>query len=306
MNCRTCDKELAAGEEKMVAQWAFCEKCFQDLLNKKNVKEEPETPAEAPAEKAAKESTEEPAEAAPELCHLCRKTLVEGERKKVGIWNFCTDCVSDLNKPAGRVNVSTSVQTEEEPEQEEIVVLKTTYINCADCGRRVPERGSKEREGERYCPDCYFRNEPPPQALNAMAAPPAAKTEEISEPAPEEAPEPEEEPKVAVAVRASVSACIPPPQSAEVTEESAPAVEVAPAPEAPAPEPPAPSTQKPAEPLPAAAGKCMSCLNEGCELKEVQGFNLCSACLVSDKNLAIDIAKKRHKKMMEKLSQELD
>lgn len=224
MNCRSCDKELATGEEKMVAQWAFCEECFTALLEKKEV---------------AKEQIEE-------CCHLCKKALVEGQSKKVGLWNFCTDCFGDLNKPA-RLNVSLSVAPEEsksktcEPEEdepEEIVVLKTVYVNCGQCGRRIPERGSKERKGEPYCPDCYFANQeaPPPQA------PVASQMEEPRE------------------VEAEVIS----------------------------------------------AGKCMSCLNEGCELKMVKGFPLCSACLISDQNLALEIAKKRHKKRLEQLNTELD
>ena len=219
MNCRSCDKELASGEEKMVAQWVFCQECFTALLEKKNV---------------AKEQTEEEEDKKEECCHLCKKALDEGSSKKVGLWKFCTDCFGDLNKPA-RLNVSLSVEPkeQEETEQEEVVVLKAVYVNCGQCGRRIPERGSKERNGEPYCPDCYFASQESPRAP------------EVDEPMKLEA--------------ESIS-----------------------------------------------AGKCMSCLNEGCELKMVKGFPLCSACLVSDQNLALEIAKKRHKKKLEQLKSELD
>ena len=225
MNCRKCDRELAAGEEKMVAQWVFCEQCFTALLEKKDVAEE------------------QMEEQKSDCCHLCKKTLQEGQTKKVGLWNFCSDCFGDLNKPA-RLTVSLNVapneckSIEEENTKEEIVVLQTKYINCAQCGRRVPERGTKERAGERFCPDCFFTKEAPP----AMPA---------------------GQPEIQVAVEVEAPADIP-------------------------------------------SDKCMSCQRQGGELRMVKGFPLCPACLVSDENLALEIAKKRHRKMMEQLKEELD
>lgn len=247
MKCKQCGKDLAGEEYKMVAEWAFCPDCFQQLLEKPVKKAEEEAKPDAEINDVGVEAI---AETAKLRCQLCEKEI-EGDRyKKVGIWMFCPDCYIDLTP---RPKPPPQPQPEEEAEAEETEVpiharVQVKYIQrvtCAGCGKRIPEGGSKDVNGEPYCPDCYY-------AL------------------PEEELHPQE-----VAETAGFN-------SEEPVPSGVPEIEADPG--------------------------CQSCGKEvpDASLKIIEGFPICQACLSSDAELAVHIARARHQKRLQRLIDELE
>lgn len=230
MECKKCGKDLVDKEYKKVAEWPFCLECFQTLMDmaeeKKEEAAEPEAPAPAPEAKNQK-------------CQVCSKELESGEGRDMLGLLFCPDCYDVLVK-------SPAIPARPEPDEEE-VTPKVAQVRvdlrkpteCHGCGRQIPVMGSKEFEGNRYCPDCY-------QALPEIQA---------------------QKPK-------------PFPVAAQ---KSAGRAE------------------------PQAGLRCQACNREVLpeNLKTVEGFEICRACLKTDPDSALDMARARHRKAMERMKKEL-
>ena len=233
MECKKCGKDLADKEYKKVAEWPFCLECFQALMDKAEEKKEevtePEVLFSAPEPEEKKQK-----------CQVCSKELNNGEGRDMLGLLFCPDCYDVLVK-------SPAIPARPEPEEEE-VIPKVAQVRvdlrkpteCHGCGRRIPVMGSKEFEGNRYCPDCY-------QALPEIQA------------------------------------------------------------QKPRPFPVAGADQQ------AEAGKepglrCQACNREVLpeNLKTVEGFEICQACLKTNTDTALEIAQGRHRKAMEQMKKELD
>jgi formylmethanofuran dehydrogenase subunit E len=266
MQCKKCGKDITGEEHRMVAEWPFCMDCFQQLMEKPA--EEAEQPAATPPE--------EPAE-----------KVAEPEKKDVSV----------------------------------SVVFQQEKQKCTLCG--------KETEGEQYkkvgiwtfCSECHLDMTPRPK-------PPPP-------PEPEEEPVDEEEEaalrarfRIKYMHRVKCSECgrrIPAGgsknvddepycpdcyyglpeevrQAAEEAEAAAMAGEEAEAAEI------SPEIEPPMEPpeLEAVPG-CESCGKEVAEdkLQTVEGFAICQACLSSDAELAVHLARARHQKRLQRLKDEL-
>lgn len=167
MECRGCGKELGGSDVHMVAEWPFCQDCFERLLAKK----ENTAAVAAEPDREASVAAPPPEPPAPEkgLCHLCRREMERGLLKRVAIWMFCPECYADLAmRPAVVSSESEGVDAEGESEgpdaraEEEdpgiaarVRVGFAHFVNCARCGRRIPEGGSRSVDGEPFCPDCH-------------------------------------------------------------------------------------------------------------------------------------------------------
>ena len=270
MQCKKCGKDIAGEEHRMVAEWPFCIDCFQQLMEKPAKKVEPEIEVEAPAEPEKEDvSVSVVFEQQERKCTLCEKEIVGEQYQKVGIWTFCPECNLDMTP---RPKPPPPPEPEEEPvdEEEEAAsrarfrVKFTHRIKCAECGRMIPEGGSKQVEEEPYCPDCYYGL---PEEVRQAAEEAEAAEVAVEETEPAETPGEEGEP-------------------AAISREEPPPVEIA---EIEAPE------------------GCESCGKEVPEdkLQTVEGFAICRACLSSDAELAVHLARARHQKRLQRLREEL-
>jgi len=138
-----------------------------------------EEPSEAPSEgprvsfQVGARTAPPPAEAT-EQCALCNGPASEGSLR-LGPMILCSQCAESMGHTPTPVREpvrdavpeSHGVQTAA-PAPE---VEKKAFINCAGCGRRVPEGGSKPVGDEHYCPDCHAAL--PPEVTAAQPAEPA-------------------------------------------------------------------------------------------------------------------------------------
>jgi len=278
MQCKKCGKDIAGEEHRMVAEWPFCLDCFQLLMDKPAEKVEAEAPveiaAEAPADKVPEPEKEDVSvsvvfEQARQKCTLCEKEIVGEQYKKVGIWTFCPECNLDMTP---RPKPPPPPEPEEEVvDEEEEAALRARFrmkymhrVKCAECGKMIPQGGSKQVDEEPYCPDCYYGlPEEVRQALEEAA---------VAEIAVEQA-EPAKTPGEEV-------------EPAAISREEPPPVEI-------------PGIEAPEG--------CESCGKEVPEdkLQTVEGFGICRACLSSDAELAVHLARARHQKRLKRLREEL-
>ena len=159
MQCKQCSKDIAGEEHRMVAEWPFCMDCFQQLMEKPAKKVESEVEVEATAvpepEKEEDVSVKVVFQQEKQKCTLCGKETEEEQYKKVGIWTFCSECHLDMTP---RPKPPPPPEPEEEPVDEaEEAALRARFrmrythrIKCAECGRMIPEGGSKKVEEEPY------------------------------------------------------------------------------------------------------------------------------------------------------------
>jgi len=260
-------------------------------------------------------------------CKECGKDLAGEEHRMVAEWPFCLDCFQQLmEKPTKKVEPEIEVEApaEPEPEQEDVsvsVVLEKQEQRCTLCEKEIVGEHYQKVGIWTFCPECHLDMTPRPK-------PPPP-------PEPEEEPVDEEEEaalrarfRIKYMHRVKCSECgrrIPAGgsknvddepycpdcyyglpedvrQAAEEAEaaamagEEAEAVEISREIEAPV-EPPE---------LEAVPG-CESCGKEVAEdkLQTVEGFAICQACLSSDAELAVHLARARHQKRLQRLKDEL-
>lgn len=257
MKCRGCNTDLVDGDDyRMVADWPFCPSCFEKLM--KGTDKPAENPPEISPEEIPAEQAHDPA---PVPCSVCKRPLGLEEGQKIGIWTFCPECYADLasfaemdtpeddgtvKKTVGGGNPDSGEKATDEAEGgiAGFAVGLSTYVRCTNCGRRIPQGGSRPLEGGSLCPDCYY----------AVAV--------------------KEEPR-------------PPSQ-------------------APAPIAPAPGEEPLDEPRDS-EDRCDCCdrpLRSGFH-EAVEGFTLCRACLSTDSNLAVQIARERHRRLLDRIREGL-
>jgi len=143
MNCKGCGTDLTGKQHKMVAHWWFCLECFDALLSK-----EPETPRDDPEKRAAVDMARR--------CGVCKVELPEGSGHEMLGLIFCSPCHEVLVK---RPDPKPRPEPEEEelpPAVEQVPVDVRKTVECQGCGRTIPAIGSKDIEGEPYCPECYY------------------------------------------------------------------------------------------------------------------------------------------------------
>ncbi|MBC2694040.1 MAG: hypothetical protein HF982_01915 [Desulfobacteraceae bacterium] len=245
MECKKCGRDLTNMEYKKVAEWPFCLECFQALMDKAGEKKEekPEGETEMPVHKTALAS-------ARQRCQICEKEIKEGNGREMLGLLFCLECYENLVK---RPAIPPRAEREEEelevkPKVAQVRLDLRRPVQCHACGRQIPAMGSKEFEGNPYCPDCYNR-----------------------------LPE--------------IKAQKPKPFPAEVYEQEAGAEK----------EHYGTGDIK-------AGLKCQACSREVLpeNLKTVEGFEICSACLSTDPDASFKIARARHRRVLEQIKKQFD
>jgi len=256
-------------------------------------------------------------------CKKCGKDVSGEEYRMVAEWPFCMECFQGLMEKAAK-KVEPPAEKMVKPEKKEAavkVVFETAKRRCTLC--------EKEIEGDQYkkvgiwifCPDCHVdmtpRPKPPP--------PPEPEEEAVDE---EEEAAMRARFRIKYMHRVKCAGCgkmIPQGGSKQVEEEPycpdcyyglpeevrQAAEEAQTAAMAGEESTPGEITQE--EPAPAklpeveAAGGCESCGKEVPEdkLQTVEGFVICQACLSSDAELAVHLARARHQKRLQRLKKEM-
>ena len=151
--------------------------------------------------------------------------------KMLGIL-FCDKCYENLVKrpvvtPRLKSRESSSATDSlNKPAVEQVNINLNELVQCHGCGRKIPALGSKEFNGEFFCPDCF-------SALSL--------SEEIK-------------------------------------------------------------SDRESEHICQACGRKVLSKN----LKTIKGFEICSACISADQDAAIEIAREKHKKVLEKIKKETE
>ena len=243
-------------------------------------------------------------------CKKCGKDLTDGEYKQVAEWPFCLECFQALMDKAEEKNKEV---IEEEPESSGFTSVPTdTQQRCQVCEKEIENSTGREMLGLLFCPECYMG------LVTRPDIPPRPETEEN---------EPNTRPAVAqvrVDLRQPVQchSCgrqIPIMGSKEYNENrycpdcyyALPEILA----KKPKPFPVADSEQhieSGKEHIsrfqPQAEFRCQTCKRPVLpgNLKTVDGFEICLACLSTDPNAALHIARARHQKALEQIIKELD
>jgi len=172
VTCQGCSQEFPEGETRIVGKWPFCSSCFEDLLKKP--KPTPKTPPEAleaepeifpvPVPEAGPDgagvsfTVSAPVAVGP-TCRICENSIGDGHYENIGGLVICEPCLGRMLPDWKDVKKEQDQEEEEwvRPKREPIKVdpIAVRNLQCDGCGRPIPEKGSKELEGRRYCPDCY-------------------------------------------------------------------------------------------------------------------------------------------------------
>jgi formylmethanofuran dehydrogenase subunit E len=317
MTCKRCQKSVPEDQCQKVANWHFCKECFLIFLEESKKKEsKTETPSYS-------FSTTFELKPPKPTCHSCDKELVGENFKALGDWKFCPECFSELmpNSPTKKEDPMLKKLQSIVPEDTEEPTTPTPPANtitpnamlelaeaiknlpselakkqepkerlCKGCGRTLMQGGYKDVAGDAFCPDCYY-------AIIAVVGGDFQF----------------QKPKVAPKIEAKPLSTLHGRGRAIVTPTfySSPEESVSPAPNVSAPNVSAPNVSAPNVAAPnvsnASSGECQSCMRAvpASALKTVEGFFLCQACISTDINSALLIARKRHKKHLQKLQEEL-
>ena len=221
MNCKKCGISLEGKDYRMVAQWPFCTQCFQNLMEHTEKK----TDSRTENNDALLTQTE-----TKQKCQVCGAEIESGMGHEMLAILFCDKCHENLIKrpavtPRLKSRESSSVTDSlNKPAVNQVRVNLNELVQCHGCGRKIPALGSKEFNGNFFCPDCF-------SALSI--------SEEIKY------------------GRESEHIC-------------------------------------------QACGRKVLSKN----LKTIKGFEICLACISTDQNAAIEIAREKHKKVLEKIKKE--
>jgi formylmethanofuran dehydrogenase subunit E len=236
-------------------------------------------------------------------CKKCGKDLTDMEYKKVAEWPFCLECFQALMDKAGE-------KKEEKPEGETDMPVHQTAPagirqRCQICEKEIEEGNGRNMLGLLFCMACYEN------LVKRPAIPPRAESgEEESEVKPLVA-------QVRVDLRRPVPchAC-----GRQIPAMGSKAFKGHPycpdcyngLPEIKAQKPkpfPAGAEKERYAPEEMKAGlKCQACSRDVLpeNLKTVEGFEICLACLSTDPDTAFKIARARHRRALEEIKKEFD
>lgn len=167
MNCKKCGQDLTGKDHKKVAEWAFCADCFAGLLDDADKKKS----ARSADTDAIRASTVETVGAAAQ-CQVCHAPIENDDGRRMLGLLFCRPCYDTLvHRPVLKPRVETD-ETETKPAVAQVRVSLSAAIQCHGCGRQIKAIGSKQVDGNAYCPDCFY------------ALPPASSEDAGNEPVP--------------------------------------------------------------------------------------------------------------------------
>lgn len=228
-------------------------------------------------------------------CKGCQTSLANAKHRKVGEWLFCLDCFDKLLDKSREKSGSKS----DEPwtEMETAVEVHVEKSRCHACGKEIEGANFKIHEDWKYCLSCYADMMPDKTPEFAYKADRVCKGcgKRVMEGGYNTL---GDDPFCPDCYHAIVDIV----QEFQVFEESQSAAEAQPVSATP-------GSQKKPTPAPDSTHdfKCQSCMNQVPEdaLKRVDGFSICQACLGTDADSALEIARARHKKHLERLRREL-
>lgn len=255
-------------------------------------------------------------------CKDCGKDISGDEYRKVADWIFCPDCFGKLMDKSEK-ETETEPAPQMESEDVEKVSMDEKKLVCQVCNKELDSDGVKKVGIWHFCDKCHadlvFRSPEPVISKD--------KSGEGEDDAQKEKAETDTQPlgRVSVRMRQSINChscgrqilavasrevdgnpfC---PDCFYALPESMDGDEKA---EAPLPEK---EDIKPAEkrmPTPADSkpeARCESCdktITQG-DFNTVEGFVICRACLTTNQELAVQVAKKRHQQYLQKIENEID
>jgi hypothetical protein len=260
-------------------------------------------------------------------CKKCCKDIAGDEYKMVAEWPFCMECFHGLmEKPAKKVEPEVEVEVPTEPghEKEDVsveVVFDQARKKCTLCEKEIFGDHYKKVGIWTFCPDCHLDMTPRPKP-----PPPPQPEEEAVDEAEEAAmrarfrikymhrvkctgcgrripaggsKQVEEEPYCPdcfYALPEEVRQAAEEAQAAAIAGEEDTLAEVT-------PEKPAPAKPLEVE-VPEGCESCGKAVPED-KLQTVEGFAICQACLSSDAELAVHLARARHQMRLQRLKDEL-
>ena len=255
-------------------------------------------------------------------CKKCGKDVSGEEYRMVAEWPFCMECFQGLmEKSAKKVEPPTEKVVKPEKKEAAVeVVFETAKRRCTLCDKEIEGDQYKKVGIWTFCPDCHLDMTPRPKP------PPPPEPEEEAVDEEEEAmkarfrikymhrvkcvgcgkmiPEGgskqvEEEPYCPdcyYGLPEEVRQAAEEAQAAAIAGEEATLAEVT-------PEEPAPAKLPEVE-APEGCESCGKVVSED-KLQTVEGFAICQACLSSDAELAVQLARARHQKRLQRLREEL-
>jgi formylmethanofuran dehydrogenase subunit E len=227
-------------------------------------------------------------------CKKCGIDLTGREYRNVAQWPFCLECFQSLMEKAGEKKGETNKAPAPEPVRE--------TKKCLVCEQEIEKGESREMLGFTFCLQCYEN------LVKSPDIPP--RTVSYDEDAGIGPLEKQAVEQVIVDFSTSVqcSGCgreIPAISSKQFNEQPYCPDCYYTLPEIAAQQP---------KPFPVAVSgkqedglKCQACRRQVLpdNLRTVEGFEICLACLTTDPDTALDIARTRHRKMLEKIKKEL-
>ncbi len=157
MKCRKCGKEIVGDDFKKVADWIFCNECFESLMTESDSDKE-----------EVLDNTEDKDEPDRDIsCQICGCKLSDTDTKRLLGLVLCRGCYDALlERPSTSFAGEDSDETDNGSDEEDagdkfkvdqVEVPLNRFIRCFGCGRNIPVGGSKVIDGHRYCPDCFKR-----------------------------------------------------------------------------------------------------------------------------------------------------
>ncbi len=265
MECKRCNTATSEEESRPVGAWRFCIACFEALMHNADEtraeKAQPEPEARPALHARIGVSVSQEAESAMmESCTTCGRVLEADKFETLVGLKICPQCYADLQMSSHAPD-----QDEEQPEAtaeldpaEPAVHPGQRSMRCAGCTKRVPERGVRMVAGKPYCPDCYYT---------------------IKDAADKAAFEGAQEHLQQVAADAALA-------DAGIRMVGAQASS-----------PPTAAAAPVARGVSADYERCGACALpvRSLEIEALQGFRICSPCRSTDAELAVEVARKRHK-----------
>lgn len=225
-------------------------------------------------------------------CRACGRVVSKEDARDVGGAHFCPACFADLLARKPRPEAA---RAEPAPR---LAVAVAVGPKCQTCGRPLEPGTTRNVRGMTFCLECYGNLMPAP------APPPAPATEEAD--VPEGPVGPVEAPGMRRLECAGCGRRVAEGGIRRIADEPfcpdcfVRLAEMAGAIEAP------PRLDEPPVPPESAAGRCDACLRDLAGTGEAtRGFVLCEPCRTSDVDLALSVARQRHRKHLERLAREL-
>lgn len=234
-------------------------------------------------------------------CKKCGRDLTDTEYKLVAEWPFCLECFQALMEPPAQKEEEAAATAPETPAPSPT----GPGFRCQVCESEIEKGGGHTMLGFLFCDACYE---------NLVKKP-------VLPPRPESVEEEAEAQPAVAQVRLHLSspiqcnACgrqIPLMGSKEFEDHrycpdcyyALPEIQA----QKPKPFPATVSHEQPITEKDKAGPTCQACGREVLpqNLKTIEGFEICRACLAADPDTALDIARTRHRKALEKMRRQLD